>query len=70
MARCIRCGGDTIRVGKRVCPTCMRKWLAARKAAYAQAETELGPVCAANHEAFVARVKALEHKAKQTEESH
>lgn len=57
MARCIRCGVSAW-PNNRVCPACMKKWVARQHAAYAAAKAELGPHTAENHEAFVAKVKA------------
>jgi hypothetical protein len=62
MARCIRCG-DSAWSNNRVCPKCMKKWVARQHAAYDAAESELGPHTAENHEVFVAKVKAVKRKA-------
>lgn len=61
MAKCERCGEQT-GAGRKVCTECRRDWLANRNSAIDQAESELGPLCAANHPAIVKRVKELERE--------
>ena len=59
MRHCKKCG-EEIAGGKILCQDCRRAWLTKRNIAYKQAQSELGPLCAANHQAIVKRIKELE----------
>lgn len=66
MARCKRCGGDTLG-NKFVCPSCLKKFTASRLDAFAQVESQLGKLTAENHSEFVKRVKAIERANKSVQ---
>lgn len=61
MSRCKTCGKDAW-PNRFVCPRCLRAWLDKRKAAFSQAQDELGLLTKANHKAIVKRTKELERK--------
>ena len=58
--RCFRCGKEFWHPGRRVCDECMEAWWAKRKAAFARAVGEIGPLASDTHEAIKARVAELE----------
>ena len=66
MARCKRCGKDTLG-NKFICPSCMDKFTANRLSAFAQVEAELGKLSSENHAEFVKRVKAIERANKSVQ---
>ncbi len=70
MAHCRRCGVEIHTIGKRICRTCMRKWIDRRLIAFNQAESELGEMAAVNLEAIKKRVKQLERQYEKDEVTH
>ena len=67
MARCRRCGVE-IWSGRRICPPCLRKWTERRKAVFAQAVDEIGPLTGDTLKAIQKRVKELEKKSKEEQD--
>ena len=60
MAKCIRCGQDTMIAGKRICNGCMDEWTDMRAAIFTTLQDKHGKLSPTNHKMFIKETKRLE----------
>jgi len=68
MPRCIRCGDDTLILRKRICESCLKKWLDMRTSAYNTLVGIYGNLNPENHEKFKIEMRKLERTWKKNPE--